>query len=113
MDFLYNYNALPFFTERDLLLRRHVIDYFSFEIRELIREQNRAFQFVQIEAPILMPSDLLRSNYTSEDVWFQENQHPVATAENTLVLKPETTASSYLYAEKLLKDNAASLPLCV
>ena len=69
-------------------------------------EQNPQWKFFQIEAPCLIPLDLINKNYTSEDIWVQDS-------ESNLALKPETTPSSYLYAEYLLESNRVLPPFVV
>lgn len=109
MEHIYNINGLPFFTERDIKLRRFAEDYFALMVRNALLAENPAWKFFQIEAPILTPTDAINSNYTNEDVWFQEtvrDGHP-------LVLRPETTPGSYAYARHLLQHQTTLPPFVV
>jgi glycyl-tRNA synthetase len=108
MEFIYNFNALPFLNKRDLMLKDYLVKRMEFEIQELLFSQNKSWQFVQIEAPCLIPRELVNANYTDEDIWVQEQHN-----HDAIVLKPETTASSYLYMEHLLKSQHYMPPLCV
>ena len=108
MEFIYNFNALPFFNKRDLIMKDYLIKRIEFEIQDILHAQNRSWQFIQIEAPCLIPTELINQNYTNADVWMQQsiNHSPIA-------LKPETTPSSYLYLEQLLKSQKVLPPICV
>jgi glycyl-tRNA synthetase len=108
MEFIYDFNALPFFNKKDLLLKDYLVRRIELEIQEILHAQNKAWQFIQIEAPSLIPRQYINQNYTNEDIWMQEtlNHSPIA-------LKPETTPSSYLYMEHILKNQQALPPLCV
>lgn len=108
MEFLYDFNALPFLSKKDLLLKDYAVKRIELEVQEILWRQNKAWSFHQIEAPCLIPANLINSNYTSEDVWYQETKNHAP-----LVLKPETTPASYLYLEHLLKHQLAQPPVCV
>lgn len=103
MKFLYNYNGLPFYTKQEIDLRNNLITNISDSIKSILWNQNRAWDFHQIEACSLIPRNLISANYTDEDVYFIDDR---------LALKPETTASSYVYAKHLLEQQN-KLPLCV
>lgn len=109
MEFHYDYNALPFYDAEDVLTRRYVTDFIAARMERILKKQNRAWQMVQIEAPSLIPRDLVSANYTEADMWVQQ----VLSTEKQLVLKPETTPASYLYLEHLLKSSQAMPPVCV
>lgn len=108
MDFIYNFNALPFLNKRDLMLKDYLVRRMEYEMLELLHSQNKMWQMIQIEAPCLIPKDLINQNYTSLDVWEQESINHSA-----LVLKPETTPSSYAYLEHLLIQQQTLPPICV
>ena len=99
-----------FWNEKEIKLRRFFEDYCSNEIKSILLSQNPAWKFFQIEAPLLTPIDLINPNYTKEDVWIQEK---LDENETQLVLRPETTPSSYVYAQYLLNSNIQKPPLCV
>jgi len=110
METLYSINSLVFWEEKDLRIRRFIEDSLKEDIRTILLKQNPAWKFYQIEAPCLIPIDLINPNYNSDDVWMQEKK-----ADDTiqLVLKTETTPSSYVYAQHLLNSNRCMPPLVV
>ncbi len=101
---IYELNGLPFFDEEDIKLRRYLEGRFGDGMRKLLEEQNSAWRTMQIEAPTLMPISLLNKNYTADDVWMQDG--------GAIVLRPETTPGTYVYAEKMF-DQGLMPPLCV
>lgn len=106
---IYNTNGLVFWSEKEIAYREYIKKAFSREIKELLTKENKAWQFFEIEAPILTPRDLVSSNYTKEDIWIQDN----LGSDNYLVLRPETTPSSYAFAKHLLDSNLVSAPFVV
>jgi len=108
MKTLYNINSLPIWEEKDLRIRKFIEESVKEEVKQILLNQNPAWKFYQIEAPCLIPVELINPNYTNEDVWMQENKD-----EHKLVLKPETTPSSYVYASHLLESNLVKPPFVV
>lgn len=110
MKTLYNVNSLVIWEEKDIRLKRWIEDTIKEEVKSILLDLNPQWKFFQIEAPSLIPLDLINSNYTSDDVWVQEvkDENDVK-----LVLKPETTPSSYVYAEYLLDSNLVLPPFVV
>lgn len=108
MEFIYNFNALPFYSKKDLLLKDYLTKRLELEVQDMLLKQNRAWHFVQIESPSLIPRDLINSNYTEDDVWVQQSKNHAE-----LVLKPETTPASYEYAKHLLEQQKQLPPFCV
>lgn len=105
MQSLYNVNGLMFWTQKEIKLRNFLKEVFADEIKQMLLKENKSWQFFEIEAPILMPVELMNKNYTNEDVWIQQ--------EETLVLRPETTPSSYVYMQHLLKQENVLPPFVV
>lgn len=110
MEHVYQLNGFPFFNEQDIKLRRFLEDYFATGVREALLTENGAWKFHQIEAPLLTPAELINSNYTNEDVWFQEQ---TTNYPHSMVLRPETTPGSYAYAKHLLSHQEVMPPFCV
>lgn len=108
METLYNINSLVFWEEKDLRIRKFIEESLKEDIRNILLTQNPSWKFYQIEAPCLIPRELVNDNYTNDDIWVQENKDDVE-----LVLKPETTPSSYAYAQHLLNSNRCLPPLVV
>lgn len=92
MESLYEKNGLIFWTQEEIKLRRMFEDYFSAEILKSLREQNPAFQLIQVEAPLLTPRELINKGYTDDDIYAFED----------LALRPETTMGSFVYAKHIM-----------
>jgi len=108
---IHNVNSLVHWEERDIRLREDMIRFFSDEVRCFLRGTNPAWDIRRIEAPTLVPRELISSAYTNEDVWVQET---LAEHETRLVLRPETTPGTYAYMRHLLDGHSRTrLPLCV
>lgn len=100
---LLNINGLIAYTEKDILIRNFIKNYITLEVKKILTNQNKAWQFFELEASALIPNELINKEYATAS-YFQVNE--------TLSLKPETTATSYLYAKDLLLTNNKP-PLCV
>jgi glycyl-tRNA synthetase len=119
MDTLYDRNGLIFWTEREIKLREMMVNYFVAEMRSVLKNENRAFEMFQVEAPILTPHEFVNKTYSPED-YFQ-TEDTAALDPNYfkivkhLVLRPETTMGSYRYAEWLLNhtETKTKLPICI
>lgn len=109
MKKIYNVNSLPFFDKEEIITRKYFKDMLELNVEKILRNENQAWQFIEIEAPILTPVDKINSNYTNEEVWFQESK----SEDQKLVLRPETTPSSYEYAKMLLDSNQIKTPFVV
>ena len=110
MKSLYNVNSLIIWEEKDIRLKRFFEDSLKEEIKSILLKENPQWKLYQIEAPSLIPMDLINSNYTNDDVWVQEKK---SETDVQLVLKPETTPSSYVYAEHMLDSNMVQPPFVV
>jgi glycyl-tRNA synthetase len=101
MDSLYNVNGLPFWTEREFRLREHFRDTFVRETTESLIKINQRWRILMVEAPLLMPRDLVNKQYTDEDIY----------SLGDLALRPETTPGTYTFIRHLLDDkNSGVLP---
>lgn len=105
---IYNINGLPFFSKEELITRKYFQDMLELNIEKILKKENKAWEFNQIEGTILTPSDKINQNYTEEDVWFQDSKK-----EDKMVLRPETTTSSYEYAKMLLDKKEVKAPFSV
>ena len=110
MKTLYNVNSLIIWEEKDIRLKKFIEETIKEEVKSILLEQNPQWKFFQIEAPSLIPLDLVNPNYTNDDIWVQESK---SDTEVKLALKPETTSSSYVYAEYLLDSNKVLPPFVV
>lgn len=104
MNTHYDLNGLVFWSEREIQIRDWCSDYFAARLREALRATNPAWDFFQVEAPILTPRSLINPNYTDADVY----------ATGDLVLRPETTPGTYRYLRRLLDDSNSGVrpPVC-
>jgi glycyl-tRNA synthetase len=109
MKNIYNLNGVPFWNSKEILMRQQLSTTFAQDIQEALLDTNKAWCFHQIEAPSLIPKDLISKEYTTEDV-FHLLPKP---DERELVLRPETTPASYAYAEHLLHNQLTLPPLVV
>ena len=108
MKNLYERNSLVFWSEKEILLHNFYRDIITLELKECLISMNPAFQLVRCDAPSLIPNEFIHENYTKDDVYFQDV--------DDIALRPETTASSYLYAKELMNkhnDLTYRLPLVV
>jgi glycyl-tRNA synthetase len=105
MNTHYNVNGLMFWTEKEVRLRESFRDYFVSQVYETLKITNPAWMFVGIEAPLLMPRELVNPNYTNEDMFVLDD----------LVLRPETTPGTYRFMREMLDDSSSGFkpPLCV
>lgn len=110
MKKIYNDNGLPFFDEAWINTREYVIKYVSLELAFMLRKLNMAWDIRRIEAPCLMPEAMLNPEYDAEDVFMSWSAE---AKDDVMVLKPETTGSSYAYAANLIEHQEAKPPLCI
>ena len=108
MEFLYDYNALPFYDEEDLVQRDRFTHAIARHVARLLLAENPAWTFHRIEAPCLLPRALVNPNYTDEDLWAQDS----ADHNRALVLKPETTPSTYAWLRDRLSHSTIRPPVC-
>jgi glycyl-tRNA synthetase len=115
MENLYNTNGLVFWSEEEIRLREMFKQHFVAAVSVNIKMQNRGFEVIQIEAPLLTPFELINEGYDAKDtfqIWSSEDYR----TRNDLVLRPETTMGTYKAIEHLLNthnDRKIKLPLCV
>jgi glycyl-tRNA synthetase len=102
---IYDDNGLPFFNAAWLRDRRYAEQVLADTMKRVLLDANKAWVLTQIEAPCLIPEDLVNPEY-DEDSYFRTSGWEFA-------LKPETTASSYAYAKYALEHQMAVPPLCV
>lgn len=102
---LYNLGGLRFWSEDELNIREMFINRISFVIKDTLININPSWSFIRTEGPLLIPSKFISEEYTEKDI-FSTNH---AAFDDYLKLRPETTKSSYLVANK----SKNKLPLCV
>lgn len=92
MENIYNKNGLLFWTQEEIKLRRLFEDYFSYQILSSLKKQNAAFTMIQVEAPLLTPTELINKGYGEKDIFILGD----------VALRPETTMGSFEYAKHIL-----------
>lgn len=95
MKNLFDKNGLLFWTEADIKLRSMFQDFLVTRVHNALLKQNSAFRMIQVEAPLLTPQEFINPNYTQEDVYKVDD----------FVLRPETTAGSFVAAKELLSTH--------
>jgi glycyl-tRNA synthetase (class II) len=75
---------------------------------------NAAWKFHRTEGPMLLPRNQVGAGYTSDDVWMTQSN----ISDQEGVMRPETTATSYMMARHLLgngseKDRMRKLPMSI
>jgi glycyl-tRNA synthetase len=107
---LYGVNGLIFWSEREIAARKLVEGHLVQALKDTLKQMNRAWDFFQVEAPLLTPRSFVNPNYSDSDMFFT-----VGTNGEDLVARPETTMGSYAYAKHLLShtDLKIRMPLVV
>src|SRR5271170_2578684 len=123
MEQLYNVNGLIFWSEREINARKIVEAHLVQAMKDSLKRMNRAWEFIQVEAPIITPQEFVNKNYSINDMWAFEYErishhdaHNISGAETNLIARPETTMGSYEYAKHLLNphnDTKVRMPLVV
>lgn len=118
MENLYNSNGLIFWTEEEIRLREMLKQHFVAAISSNLKTQNRGFEILQVEAPIITPMEFINPNYSNQDmfVFDMSDEEKKNFRDEKFVLRPETTMGSYKALTYLLNthnDRKIKLPLCV
>lgn len=105
MKSLFDKNGLMFWTEKEFRLRERFRDYFVEQMRDALLATNPAWRMMMVEAPLLMPKELVNPNYTAADMFVVED----------LVLRPETTPGTYRFVRSLFDNSNSGVrpPICV
>ncbi len=108
---LYDANGLVHWTERDIRVRESATTHLSAEVSATLKSINPAWDIRRVEAPLLVPRSMISEAYGEEDIFVQQR---LSEHDHELVLRPETTPSTYVYMTHLLASHAkVRLPLCV
>lgn len=108
---VFNVNSLVHWEERQINMRDLMIRFFSEEVRSFLKSTNPAWDFRRIEAPALMPRALVSNAYSNDHIWVQGQ---LSADDTPLVLRPETTPSTYVHMQHVLGNHSKTrLPLCV
>lgn len=106
-DALYQLESLRFYDEEMIDNREAMIKRFASTVKRTLEKVNSAWKFKRVEGPLLTPRNFVSSAYDNNDIFVTQ----IEKMGQNLVLRPETTMSSYLYAKE--KYAGLKLPLCV
>jgi glycyl-tRNA synthetase len=106
-DAFYDIESLRFYDEAEIELREMMITRLSNTVKRTLLSVNPAWKFYRTEGPLLTPRDFVSPSYDEDDIFITQ----ISKAGSELVLRPETTVSSYEVARK--KYGREKLPLCV
>ncbi len=117
MEQLYNVNGLIFWSEEEINARKLVESRLVWVIKQRLKRMNRAWEFFQVEAPILTPRPFVNPNYSAEDMFATDGTAKDSEGNDvSLIARPETTMGSYAYAKHLLNphnEEKVRMPLVV
>lgn len=103
----YEIESLRFYDEREIELREMITSRISSTVKRTLTEVNSAWKVHRVEGPLLTPKIFVSDSYDEDDIFVTQ----IEKAGSRLVLRPETTVSSYMFARK--KYANSKLPLCV
>ncbi len=75
MEQLYGVNELIFWSEREINARKIVETHLVQAMKDSLKQMNRAWEFFQVEAPILTPWEFINKNYTDNDLFATNGTH--------------------------------------
>ena len=99
-----NIGGIRFWNEAEILKRNQIVDNLRLCVSKSLSNINGAWRFTQMEGPILTPESFISDSYTDDDVFVTQHE----SSSERIVLRAETTPSTYVYAEK----HAKKLPVC-
>lgn len=102
---LYGIESLRFWNEDEIEMREAFQSLIANKFKRKLLSINPAWKFYRMEGPLLTPKNFISDAYDSDDIFITQ----ISKANQPLVLRAETTPSSYAYA-KSLKDK---FPICV
>lgn len=109
MEALYGKGGLPFWTEEEIRIREQAIITLTAAVRGALERLNSAWTFQRVEGPLLTPRQHISSAYDDSDIFMLQAK----LGEDAAALRAETTASSYLALEAMLKRGDVRFPVCV
>jgi glycyl-tRNA synthetase len=104
----HNIAQLRFWNEDELDHRDMAQSRIVQTVKSNLTRINPAWVFRRMEGPQLTPRDFLSAEYTDEDIWTTPN----TMAEQQIVLRPETTASTYAFVRQNFSHKKLKLPAC-
>jgi glycyl-tRNA synthetase len=106
MHNIHNVNGLVFWTGDHIQYRQHAVEQIARRVQNTLWFSNPAWAFEQIEGSVLVPRSIINQEYTDADVWAQSGPETAVP----LVLRPETTPSTYAYARAVFDAQSSWKP---
>lgn len=106
---MYGIDGLPHWEEEDIICREYLVNALQNRVRKALLNTNAAWQMVRIEAPILLPENMISEAYSVEN----DDYYYVG---GELALRSETTQGSYNYIQAILKSHPQKWqrpPICI
>jgi len=104
----HNIAQLRFWNEAEINHRETAQRVLVETMQRELKQVNRAWEFSRLEGPLLTPRDFLSSEYSDDDIWVT----PVTVADQQIVLRAETTASTYAFVRQNFSHKKLRLPYC-
>jgi len=106
MHNIHNINGLAFWTAPEIQFRQHAVEQIARRVQNRLWHENTAWAFEQIEGSVLVPRAIINQEYTDGDVYAQSGPETAVP----LVLRPETTPSTYAYARAVFDGQSIYKP---
>jgi glycyl-tRNA synthetase len=103
----YDIESLRFYDEAEIELREMMTARIANNVKRTLAQVNSAWKVYRVEGPLLTPRNFVSPSYDEDDIFITQ----IEKAGSKLVLRPETTVSSYEFARK--KYAREKFPLCV
>lgn len=102
-----NIAQLRFWNEEEIAHRDLCQNTIVEAVRRNLQRTNPAWRVARMEGPQLTPRSYLSDEYTNEDIWTT----PVSVADEQIVLRAETTTSTYAYVRRHYSHRKLKLPM--
>lgn len=115
MNNYYESNGLIFWSEEEIALRQMIEQHLVRAVSSNLKIQNRGFEIIRVEAPLITPREFINPNYSDKDMFGLDEENEMAT-HCQFVLRPETTMGTFKAIEYMLSphnDRKVKLPVCV
>ncbi len=106
-------NGLVYHTETDIKTREYLIEYITRELRDRMRQLNRAIDFIRVETPCLIPQKIAQPHIDSSFPLWNVSDDDL---QEQFYLRPESTHGTYAMFEELFPEEKhlkKVLPLCI
>lgn len=99
-------NGFVFYCEDAIERRNNIVRLLKRAVEDVLLAENQAWRFYRIEAPLIVPTELVSKEYQAHDYFRIDNFYS---------LRPETTAGSYVYLRTFMNTHNKLWrpPICV